>query len=180
MKVFVKSQKFHLYSLKKVVYYKQENEYRFFSERGFAMYIDLKNNPNARLAAIRAAQLAMVSYRSMLKTKLYAADVAANSLAAIAKKEKENKALPPEREVTEKEKTDMKHLLAGVAAVAALGVALGAGYAYYKKAKEANEDYEEIIFTEDEEFGEVEPVAEEVVIIEDVVPQAEETVETEE
>ncbi|MBQ5327101.1 MAG: hypothetical protein J6K80_07860 [Oscillospiraceae bacterium] len=144
------------------------------------MYIDLKNNPNARLAAIRAAQLAVVSYRSMLKTKLYAADVAANSLAAIAKKEKENKALPPEREVVEKEKTDMKHLLAGVAAVAALGVALGAGYAYYKKAKEANEDYEEIIFTEDEEFGEVEPVAEEVVIIEDVVPQAEETVETEE
>ena len=29
----------------------------------------------------------------------------------------------------------MKHLFAGIAAVAALGVALGAGYAYYKKAK---------------------------------------------
>ncbi len=70
----------------------------------------------------------------------------------------------------------MKHIIAGLAAVAAIGAVVGAGYVYYKKSKENVEDYEEYIFTDemDGEFGEVEPLeetVEDVVIVEDVVPQ---------
>ncbi len=70
----------------------------------------------------------------------------------------------------------MKHIIAGLAAVATIGAVVGAGYVYYKKSKENVEDYEEYIFTDemDGEFGEVEPLeetVEDVVIVEDVVPQ---------
>ena len=70
----------------------------------------------------------------------------------------------------------MKHFIAGLAAVAAVGAVVGAGYMYYKKNKASAEDYEEYIFTEEmgEEFGDVEPIedAEDVVIFEDVVPES--------
>ena len=51
----------------------------------------------------------------------------------------------------------MKGLIKGIVAIAAVGAALGAGYAYYKKNKESSEDYEELIFTDDMD-GEVEYV----------------------
>ena len=51
----------------------------------------------------------------------------------------------------------MKSLIKGIVAIAAVGAAIGAGYAYYKKNKASNEDYEELIFTDDE-LGEVEYV----------------------
>lgn len=67
----------------------------------------------------------------------------------------------------------MKHLFAGLAAVAVIGAAAGAAYMYYKKSQENMEDYEEYIFTDEgDEFGDVEE-AEDIIITEDVVPQEE-------
>lgn len=67
----------------------------------------------------------------------------------------------------------MKHLFAGIAAVAVIGAAAGAAYMYYKKSQENLEDYEEYIFTDEgDDFGAVEE-AEDIVIVEDVVPQEE-------
>ena len=64
----------------------------------------------------------------------------------------------------------MKHLFAGLAAVAVIGAAAGAAYMYYKKSQENMEDYEEYIFTDEgDEFAD----AEDIVITEDVVPQDE-------
>ena len=64
----------------------------------------------------------------------------------------------------------MKHLFAGLAAVAVIGAAAGAAYMYYKKSQENMEDYEEYIFTDEgDEFAD----AEDIVITEDVVPQKE-------
>ncbi|MBR5805530.1 MAG: hypothetical protein IKY30_02000 [Oscillospiraceae bacterium] len=64
----------------------------------------------------------------------------------------------------------MKHLFAGLAAVAVIGAAAGAAYMYYKKSQENMEDYEEYIFTDEgDEFAD----AEDIVITEDVVPQEE-------
>ena len=54
--------------------------------------------------------------------------------------------------------TDMKSLIKGIVAIAAVGAAIGAGYAYYKKNKATEQDYEELIFTDDGEAGEVEYV----------------------
>ena len=67
----------------------------------------------------------------------------------------------------------MKHLFAGLAAVAVIGAAAGAAYMYYKKSQENVEDYEEYIFTDEgDEFGDVKE-AEDIIITEDVVPQEE-------
>ncbi len=67
----------------------------------------------------------------------------------------------------------MKHLFAGLAAVAVIGAAAGAAYMYYKKNQEKMEDYEEYIFTDEgDDFGTVEEV-EDIIITEDVVPQEE-------
>ena len=64
----------------------------------------------------------------------------------------------------------MKHLFAGLAAVAVIGAAAGAAYMYYKKSQENMEDYEEYIFTDEgDEFAD----AEDIVITEDVVPREE-------
>ena len=64
----------------------------------------------------------------------------------------------------------MKHLFAGLAAVAVIGAAAGAAYMYYKISQENMEDYEEYIFTDEgDEFAD----AEDIVITEDVVPQEE-------
>ena len=64
----------------------------------------------------------------------------------------------------------MKHLFAGLAAVAVIGAAAGAAYMYYKKSQENMENYEEYIFTDEgDEFAD----AEDIVITEDVVPQEE-------
>ena len=52
----------------------------------------------------------------------------------------------------------MKGLIKGIVAIAAVGAALGAGYAYYKKNKVSEQDYEELIFTDDGEIEEVEYV----------------------
>ena len=54
----------------------------------------------------------------------------------------------------------MKHLLAGITVLAAAGAVLGAaGYYVYKKSKAEDDEYEELIFTDEEgeEYIEVEP-----------------------
>ena len=122
------------------------------------MKIESVKSPNTKLGAIRAGQFALTGYRSMLKTKMYATDMVLSSLSTAARKEKQAALIQQDENMptVKKESTDMKHLFAGIAAVAALGVALGAGYAYYKKAKENQEDYEELLYTDDD--GEVEYV----------------------
>ncbi len=124
------------------------------------MNMDAIRNPNAKLAVIKAGQLALAGHRRVLKSKIMATDMAIRSLAALADKEKR---IAPAQDtvITEeikKETKGMKHLLAGIVAVAAVGAVVGAGYAYYKKNKAVatEEDYEELIFSEDD--GEVEYV----------------------
>ena len=54
-------------------------------------------------------------------------------------------------EKTNKENTDMKSLIKGIVAIAAIGAAVGAGYAYYKKNKTSEQDYEELLYADDVE-----------------------------
>ncbi len=124
------------------------------------MNIDAIRNPNVKMAALKAGQLALIGHRSVLKSKIYATDMAIYSLSALAAKEKRTLSgqLTAETEKAKKESTDMKSLLKGIVAIAALGAAAGAGYAYYKKNKDSDQDYEELIFTDDGEMDEVEYV----------------------
>ena len=106
-------------------------------------------------------------------------------MSTAARKEKQAAVIQQKENMptVKKESTDMKHLFAGIAAVAALGVALGAGYAYYKKAKAGQEDYEELLYTDDDgevEYVEVESKMDKVVHmaedVKDVVASAAEDV----
>ena len=116
-------------------------------------------NMDIRSAAIKAAQLALAGHRGVLKSKILATDMAISTLAVMAAKEKRiaKTDTSVQMEKTEKENTDMKSLLKGIVAIAAIGAAVGAGYAYYKKNKSTGEDYEELLYTDDME-GEVEYV----------------------
>ena len=116
-------------------------------------------NMDVKLAMLKTAQLALAGHRGVLKGKILATDMAINSLSALAAKEKRN-ALAQSTvamEKTDKENTTMKSLLKGIVAIAAIGAAVGAGYAYYKKNKATDEDYEELLYTDDMD-GEVEYV----------------------
>lgn len=113
---------------------------------------------NTKTAIIKAGQLALKGHRTVLKSRIFATDMALKSLGAMADRQKQV-TIPQNTvntEITEKENTNMKRLFAGIVAVAAVGAAVG--YAYYKKNKNtaSEEDYEELIFSEDE--GEVEYV----------------------
>ena len=108
---------------------------------------------------LQSAKLSLVVHRSALKGRVAATDMAVNTLTKLAEKEKQNilAQTTVTMEKADKEKADMKGLIKGIVAIAAVGAALGAGYAYYKKNKASEEDYEELIFTDDE-LGEVEYV----------------------
>ena len=147
--------------------------------------MDLKN-PNIKLAVLKAGQLALIGHRSVLKSKVFATDMALNSLAVLVAKEKK---LPQEQntvimEKTNKENTNMKSLIKGIVAIAAIGAAVGAGYAYYKKNKVSDQDYEELLYADDMEdeveYVEVESKMDKVVHaaedVKDVVKSAAEDV----
>ena len=100
---------------------------------------------------LQSAKLTLSAHRSVLKGRVFATDMAVNALAKLTEKEKRNVLAQNTVNVekAEKETTDMKGLIKGIVAIAAVGAALGAGYAYYKKNKVSDQDYEELIFTDD-------------------------------
>ncbi len=110
-------------------------------------------NTSVKLAALKAGQLALMGHRTVLKSKVFATDMAINSLAMLAAKEKMSPRpqTTAAMEKTDKESTDMKSLIKGIVAIAAIGAAVGAGYAYYKKNKTSEQDYEELLYADDME-----------------------------
>ena len=99
---------------------------------------------------LQSAKFTLSAHRSVLKGRVFATDMAVNVLAKLTEKEKNVLAQNTVNvEKAEKETTDMKGLIKGIVAIAAVGAALGAGYAYYKKNKVSDQDYEELIFTDD-------------------------------
>ena len=115
--------------------------------------MDTSKHTSAKLVFLQSAKFTLAAHRSVLKGRIFATDMAVNALSALAEREKKN-ALAQNTvsmEKAEKENTDMKSLIKGIVAIAAVGAALGAGYAYYKKNKVSDQDYEELIFTDDAE-----------------------------
>ena len=99
---------------------------------------------------LQSAKFTLSAHRSVLKGRVFATDMAVNVLAKLTEKEKNVLAQNTVNvEKAEKETTDMKGLIKGIVAIATVGAALGAGYAYYKKNKVSDQDYEELIFTDD-------------------------------
>ena len=153
------------------------------------MVKELIRNEDARLMAAKTARTALRGYRLGLRTKIYATDMAISQLDGYAKAKKVGKI-----QENKKENKDMKNFLAGLTAIAVTGAALGAaGYYLYKKHNE-EKDYDDILFTEDDDLdeedfdmGEVEPeevedVKEKVVTaaadVKDIVSDAAENLKT--
>ena len=121
------------------------------------MVKELIRNEYARLMAARTARTALRGYRLGLRTKIYATDMAISQLDTYARAKKVGKI-----QENKKENKDMKNFLAGLTAVAVTGAVLGtAGYYLYKKYNE-DKEYDDILFTEDDDedddfgLGEVE------------------------
>ena len=114
------------------------------------MKMDSIRPVSAKHMFLQSAKLTLSAHRSVLKGRVFATDMAVNVLAKLTEKEKNVLAQNTVNvEKAEKETTDMKGLIKGIVAIAAVGAALGAGYAYYKKNKVSDQDYEELIFTDD-------------------------------
>ena len=115
------------------------------------MKMDSIRPVSAKHMFLQSAKFTLSAHRCVLKGRVFATDMAVNALAKLTEKEKRNVLAQNTVNVekAEKETTDMKGLIKGIVAIAAVGAALGAGYAYYKKNKVSDQDYEELIFTDD-------------------------------
>ena len=103
------------------------------------------NLANTAKTATSLGITALYGYRSFLKAKVLATDVAIKGLENVKKNQNRKNVYKP----IEKEKEAMKSFASALAVLAVTGAAIGAaGYYLYKKEKELNE-YEDLLFNDE-------------------------------